>query len=74
MNESILERFKKQVEEDRLNENNELPKNTSLTNPMDKKEYEKRLEALRNSEIDIENQYKQAMNRLIHIKENVLQN
>ena len=38
MNESILERFKKQVEEDRLNENNELPKNTSLTNPMNKKE------------------------------------
>lgn len=37
MNESILERFKKQVEEDRLNENNELPQNTSLTNPMDKK-------------------------------------
>ena len=74
MNESILERFKKQVEEDRLNENNELPKDTSLTNPMDKKEYEKRLEALRNSEIDIENQYKQAMNRLIHLKENELSN
>lgn len=72
MNESILERFKKQVEEDRLNENNELPKDTSLTNPMDKKEYEKRLEALRNSEIDIENKYKQAMNRLIHLKENEL--
>ena len=29
MNESILERFKKQVEEDRLNENNELPKDNS---------------------------------------------
>ena len=72
MNESILERFKKQVEEDRLNENNELPKDTSLSNPMDKKEYEKQLEALRNSEIDIENKYKQAMNRLVHLKENEL--
>lgn len=72
MNESILERFKKQVEEDRLNENNELPEDTSLSNPIYKKEYEKKLEELRNSADDIENKYKQEMKRLVHLKENEL--
>lgn len=62
---NILEKYRQDVENDKSNEDNSLPKESLIQlNEGDRAAYEKRLKELRNSELSMENQYKQAMNKI----------
>lgn len=76
MSESILERYRKQLEIDKIKEDNELPVNgyNIDSKNFDKEIYKQRLNELRNSDISIENQYKQAMNKIKKYTEKELDN
>lgn len=78
---SILGRYRKELEFDKKNENYDLPKsfadkigskNNEMCKEIDKKnigEYKKKLDELRNSSLDMENQYKAAMVKIKNFKE-----
>lgn len=57
MAESILDRFKEQYEQDKLNENYDLPEDSAPMTDADMDDYKKMLDAIRNDENDMERAY-----------------
>lgn len=57
MAESILDRFKEQYKQDKLNENYDLPEDSAPMTDAEKDEYKKILDAMRNDENDLQIQY-----------------
>lgn len=74
MSESILERYRKQLETDKINEDNELPINGYNTDDknFDKEAYKQCLNELRNNELSIEKSYENAMKKIIKLTETEL--
>ena len=64
----ILDDYKAQLEEDRKNENNDFPEDSTL-NESQRKEYEKCLKELRNSSDDIERVYQKKKAEMRQLKE-----
>lgn len=65
---SILDKYKKQLKEDRKAENSEFPENSILTDKQ-REEYEKKLKELRNNQNDIENVYHKKMAEMEKLSE-----
>lgn len=77
MSDSILDKYKMQVEIDKQNEDFSLPKDLcSAGQEVDenyKKEYQKRLNELRNDSNSMEKKYEEAMKKIRRITENELE-
>lgn len=75
--ESILERFRRQFEEDRASADYDFPKDVNSDCPISnteeyKNEYKKRLEEMREDELFQQKQYEAAMRKIHRITENEL--
>lgn len=75
MSNSILERYRKQLELDKFNEDNELPVNGYDIDEktFDRGAYEQRLNELRNNDLSMEKSYENAMKKIIKLTESELE-
>lgn len=72
MAESILDRFKEQYEQDKLNENYDLPEDSAPMTDADMDDYKKMLDAIRNDENDMQVQYQKFHEMYKSVKEDEL--